>query len=132
MLVVERLRRCLETANWGALADVYAPDALLDANVPEWRFQRKGLDDIVAQYRDWYPQPVRITEWSETATDFGAVLEQAEQAADADTGDEAYSRSVHLFHVAGDRITRHVLYCTGTWDRATVERHALEAPVYEP
>jgi hypothetical protein len=60
---------------------------------------------------------------------FGAVLEQADQAGDGHA--QTYSRSLHLLHVDGDRIVRHVLYCTGQWDRPTVERQALEAPVYE-
>lgn len=128
-MVIEELRRCLETGDWGRLAEVYAPDALLDANVPQWRFQRKGLDEIAAQYRDWYPAPVRIAEWRSTSTGFGAVVEQAEWTVEG--GDETYSRSIHLLYLDGGRIVRHVLYCTGQWDRAVVERHALEAPLFE-
>lgn len=128
-MVIEQLRRCLEKGDWEGLARVYAVDALLDANVPLWRFQRKGLDEITAQYRDWYPDRLRIVDWTVTPTGFGAVLEQADQAGDGD--EQTYSRSLHLLHVEGDRIVRHLLYCTGQWDRPTVERQALEAPVYE-
>ena len=123
---VEQLRRCLETRDWDRLADVYAPGAVLDANVPQWRFQRRGLEAIVAQYRDWYPDPVRLVEWTPTPTTFGAVVEQAEWT--VEDGEERYSRSVHVLHVDDARILHHVLYCTGQWDRATVERHSLEAP----
>ncbi len=63
---IEQLRRCLETGEWDRLANVYAPDALLDANVPQWRFKRKGIEAIVAQYRDWYPEPVQLVEWMPT------------------------------------------------------------------
>lgn len=128
-MAIEELRRCLENGDWERLADVYSPDALIDANVPQWRFQRKGLDDIVAQYRDWYPAPPRIVEWTPVPTGFGAVVEQADWTAEGD--DDVYSRSLHLLHVDNGRIVRHVLYCTGQWDRATVERQALEAPVYD-
>ena len=128
-MVIEQLRHCLEMGAWDDLAQVYAVDALLDANVPLWRFQRKGLEEITAQYRDWYPHPLRILDWTVTPTRFGAVLEQADQAGEGD--EQTYSRSLHLLHVEGDRIVRHVLYCTGQWDRPTVERQALEAPVHE-
>ncbi len=128
-MAVEELRRCLESGDWDQLADVYAPDAMLDANVPQWRFQRKGVDEIVAQHRDWYPGPVRLVDWVPTATEFGAVVEQADWVGDG--ADEVYSRSVHVLHVEGDRIVRHVMYCTGRWDRATFERQALEAPMYQ-
>ncbi len=123
---IEQLRRCLETGDWDRLADVYAPGAVLDANVPLWRFQRKGLEAIVAQYRNWYPEPVRLVEWTPSPTAFGAVVEQAEWA--VEDGEETYSRSVHLLHIDGGRILHHVLYCTGRWDEATVERQSLEAP----
>lgn len=42
---IEQLRRCLETGDWVRLADVYPPAALLDANVPLWRFQRESRAD---------------------------------------------------------------------------------------
>ncbi len=126
---IERLRRCLEAGDWDRLAEVYAPDALLDANVPQWRFQRRGFEEIVAQYRDWYPEPVRLVEWTPTPTEFGAVVEQAEWTVVG--GEETYTRSVHLLQVGGRRIVRHVLYCTGRWNKPTVERHRQEAPLYE-
>lgn len=126
---VERLRRCLESGDWERLADVYAPDALVDVNVPQWRFQRKGIDEITAQYREWYPGAVRLVEWKPTPTGFGAVVEQADWVREGT--DEIFSRSVHLLHVDDDRIVRHVMYCTGQWDRATVDRQALEAPMYQ-
>lgn len=128
-MAVEELRQCFETGDWDQLAGVYAADAMLDANVPRWRFQRKGVDEIVAQYRDWYPGRVRLVEWVATLTDFGAVVEQADWIGEGDG--EVYSRSVHLLHVEGDRIVRHVMYCTGQWDRATFERQGLEAPMYQ-
>ena len=129
-MVIEQLRRCLETADWTRLADVYGPDALLDANVPQWRFQRKGLEEIVDQYRTWYPARVRLVEWRPVTTAFGAVVEQAEWSGDGD--EETYARSVHVLRVEGGLVVHHVLYCTGQWDRVDVERHALEAPMYEP
>ena len=128
-MAIEALRRCLETADWERLGEVYAEDALFDCNVPEWRFQRKGLGEIAVQYRDWYPEPPRRLEWKETPTDFGAVVEQADWTSEG--GEEQYSRSLHLLHVDGGRIVRHVLYCTGWWDQATVQRQAREAPSYE-
>ncbi len=129
-MVIEQLRRCLETADWDALADVYAPDALLDANVPQWRFQRKGLEEIVDQYRTWYPARVRLVEWKPVPTAFGAVVQQADWSEHGD--EELYARSLHVFRVDGGLVGHHLLYCTGQWHRRDVERHALEAPIYEP
>lgn len=129
-MAIEQLRRCLESADWSGLVDVYAPDALLDANVPQWRFQRKGLEEIIDQYRAWYPARLRLVEWKPVTTDFGAVVEQAEWAGDGDG--ETYARSLHVLRVDGGFVVHHVLYCTGHWDRVGVERQALEAPMYAP
>lgn len=129
-MAIERLRRCLDTADWDGLAEVYAPDALLDANVPQWRFQRKGLEEIVEQYRAWYPSHVRLVEWKPVTTAFGAVVEQAEWSGGSEE-EETYARSLHVLRMSGGLVVHHVLYCTGQWDRTDVERQAIEAPIYE-
>lgn len=127
-MVIERFKKLLESGDFDELDEVYAPNALLDANVPAWRFQRLGLDEIVAQYKEWYlPTPVRITGWKEKRTTWGAVIEVESSAGEGE--DEKYVREIHIFLTADDRITEHISYCTGPWDRETVARQRAEAPM---
>ena len=130
-MLVEALREILASGDWRRLSEVYAPDALLDANVPLWRFQRKGLDEIVAQYEEWYPVPPRVLEWNVTAG-AGQEFVVEEAALEGDGPGETYARSAHVLRVVDGLITRHTMYCTGPWDRETVARHAVEAPMFQP
>jgi hypothetical protein len=123
----ERLRQCLESGEIGRLAELYAPDALLDANLPLWRVQRQGPAAIVKQFEEWYPKPPRIVEWRERPTAWGAVVECAELHEEG--AGELYVRTVCLLVMEGDRIGEHIVYCTGAWDAAARERHEREAPM---
>ena len=122
-----RLRRSLESGEVDRLAQLYAPDALLDANLPSWRVQRQGTGAIVKQFEEWYPEPPRYVEWRERPAPWGAVVECAELHGDG--ADETYFRSVCLLLMDGERIGEHIVYCTGAWDPATRKRHAREAPM---
>ncbi len=127
-MILERLRKCMESADWQALSELYAEGAMIDSNVPLWRFQISGRDTIAKQYRDWYGEkPIAITGWRERPAEWGAVVEIAEQA-DTDEGLMS-SRAMHAFTIEDGLITSHVMYCTGPWDQATVARHKAEAPM---
>ena len=128
----DRLRKVMETLDPAAIEDLYAPDAVIDANVPSWRFQVKGLTDIVAQYGKWFPHGgVKVLSIREWPGPFGSVIETEQTEPDGKGGD-VYSRQLHVLAVDADKVTKQVLYCTGTWDAETRERQAREAPMYEP
>lgn len=128
-MLIDRFRKLLETWDAELVDEVYAPDALIDANVPSWRFQRQGLDQIRDQYASWSPrQPYRLVEWK--ATDIGgAVIVEVAMHEHEGTPEQVYTREVHILKIDGDRITEHTLYCTGPWDRETVARQRAEAPM---
>jgi len=131
-MLADRFRKLLETGDRAAVEDFYSSDALLDTNVPTWRFQRKGIDEIAAQYAEWSafgaPEVLGLREWQAS---FGAVIE-FDQREPAEDGGEAYARQLHMFFTEGDKVVRHVMYCTGPWDPETEARQKAEAPMYEP
>jgi hypothetical protein len=45
--------------------------------------------------------------------------------------EERMAREVHVLR-GTDAIAEHVLYCTGIWDAATIERQIAEAPMVRP
>lgn len=132
-MLADRLRKIFETADRAAIEDLYAPDALLDANVPTWRFQRKGIEEIVAQYDQWLADGTfRMLGSREWGAPWGAVIEN-EQREPGEDGAEVYSRQIHLLLLTdGDKVARHIMYCTGQWDADTEARQKAEAPMYEP
>jgi hypothetical protein len=128
----DKLRKVFETGDRAAIEELYASDALLDANVPAWRFQRKGIDEIAGQHAEWLAEGVfRVLGTRELEASWGSVIEN-DQREPGEGGVDVYSRQVHVLLTDGDKVTRHILYCTGPWDAATEARQKVEAPMYEP
>jgi hypothetical protein len=71
---------------------------------------------------------VALREWP---APFGSVIEIAQREPDG-KGGELYSRQLHVMFAEEDKVERHVLYCTGTWDAVTEAKQKAEAPIYEP
>jgi hypothetical protein len=130
-MFADRFRKLLETADRSALEDLYAADALLDVNVPTWRFQRKGIEGIAAQYAEWTAEGAfHVGVLQEFVAPWGSVIENDQR--ERMDGAEVYSRQIHLLIAEGDKVARHVMYCTGLWDAETEARQKVEAPMVEP
>lgn len=128
----ERFRKLWEAGDTEGLADLYAPDAVLDMNLPQWRFQLQGPKAITAQLKGYFDRgPIRVESWKERTGDFGTVVEEASWW--EVEPEELYYRQVHIFGIDADgRISQHVVYCPGEWDKATVEKQKAEAPMIRP
>jgi ketosteroid isomerase-like protein len=127
--VVDRLTAAIRDADWQAIAATYAPDVLLDMNLPTWRFQLQGRD-AVAQY--FVEQTSGLTDLHTTqhhviVTDDGVVVEE-EMRFDGDDGEYLW-RAVDIFRIDGDTVTEHIQYCTGCWPPDQVARQSDEAPM---
>jgi ketosteroid isomerase-like protein len=124
-----RIVAALRAADYPGLAGLYTPDAVLDMNLPTWRFQYQGADTIVGYFRNQTSGLTNLhcTESDAVATDDTVVVE-SECRFDGDGGEYLW-RCVDLFAIAGGRITRHTQYCTGCWTPADIARQAAEAPM---
>jgi hypothetical protein len=126
-MVIDRYRKCLESADYPGLGDVYSPDALRRQRAVS-AAATPGCRRDQPSVRRWYEAgPPRFTTWQERPTDWGAVIEVEAVVGAGD--DETRFREAHLLFCARDRIIEHIFYRTGPWDRATVGRHAAEAPM---
>lgn len=130
-MVVDRFRKLVETWDATLVDDLYTEDAFVDANVPSWRFQRQGVEEIREQYESWSPEGHRLVEWRPRSFPGGAIVETAVLEHEG-TEEELYTREVHILSIADDRISEHTLYCTGPWDLETVDRQRAEAPMIRP
>ena len=126
----DKLRAAFVERSAQAVQDLYAQDALIDANVPTWRFQRKGHEEILRQLVEWSEEPMDILSVTEWETPWGSVVETEDRT--KLHGEWGYSRMLHLLFAEDGKVTRHVVYCTGPWDDDTIARQKLEAPMYEP
>jgi hypothetical protein len=130
-MFAEKLRAVLVNADAVSVSAMYAPDALLDANVPVWRFQRKGHDEIAEQYAEWTAEgPWQVVGMREWPAPWGTLVEVEQRF--VEEGVPVYTRNLHALFVENGKVTRHIMYCSGPWDEALEARQKLEAPMYEP
>lgn len=130
-MVIEKFRKLWESNDAGGLAELYSEDALLDMNMPGWRFQLQGPEAISRQVAGYFERgPVKVLDWRARTSDWGAVVEESTNWEVEPEG--LFYRQVHIFLTEGDHITEHIIYCAGEWDKATVERQKAEAPMIRP
>lgn len=127
--VVDKLISAMRDADWEAIAETYAPDVLLDMNLPTWRFQLQGRE-AVAQYLVEQTKGLsnlHTTQHRAFRTD-GAVIIEEEMRFDGDDGEYLW-RAIDIFHIDGNTVTEHGQYCTGCWTPDQIARQSDEAPM---
>ncbi len=131
-LLPERYRTAVEARDVDRLAALYHPEVLLDAHVPNWRFQLQGPAAVAAATGTGLPGPGRFASFAVERTASADLLVQFEWRQDADHGGQV-SREVHIFRLddAG-RIVEQVVFCAGVWDRELQARMAEESPLVRP
>lgn len=131
-MLIDDFRRLQETLDPSLVPLVYASDALFDVNVPEWRFQRKGPDEIADQYRSWGSELSNLSLSTYRAEEIpGGFIVELEERYQSE-GDDCLSRQLHIVKVADGKVAEQVMYCTGVWGSETIKRQAAEAPMVRP
>lgn len=127
--VTDRLVDAMRAADWQAITDTYAPDVLLDINLPTWRFQLQGRDAAAQQLREQTEglANLRTVGHEIHHTDSGVIIEE-EMRFDGDDGEYLW-RAIDVFRIDGDLVTEHRQYCTGCWTPDDIARQAQEAPM---
>jgi hypothetical protein len=125
----DRVEQAVKNLDFDSVRDLYDADVILDVHVPNWRFQLQGPDALLGWYNDTVAHmPNPKTVWTRaTPTEDGAIVEWELRIAAPDG--EHLCREIDIFHTDGDRITEHVIWCTGMWDPATIARQKAEAPM---
>ncbi len=130
--VAERYRAAVEAGDVDALAELYHPDALLDAHVPNWRFQVQGRHEVAQATGTGLPGPGRFASFHVESAGSGDLLVRFEWHQAKDEGGYV-SRELHVLRLddAG-RITEQILFCAGVWDPQLQAQMAAEAPLLRP
>lgn len=121
--ITDRIVRLYVDGDASALDGLYDADAVIDVNVPRWRYQLRGVEEISAAVRDdELGVADRHVPWSRSGTtDEGVYLEMEVRFVQG--GEPAMWRIVHLFRLDDDRIAEHTCYCSGIWTAADVRRY---------
>lgn len=127
--IAARYRTAVEAGDAASLAALYQSDALLDAHVPNWRFQVRGVAEV-AQQLCVLPRPGAFATFDAEATASGLLVQFAWRQRPADGG--ALVRQLHALRLHDGRIAEQRIFCAGVWGPGLQERMAAEAPLILP
>jgi len=93
--------------------DVYAEDAVLDATVPNWRFQAVGPQAIKAEYAKWFSDPATFAALERIPVPDGElVIYEHEWVQD---GVRHRGLHAHYLVVRDGKIASDTVWCGGKW-----------------
>lgn len=125
---IERYVDGFAAADADAIVSCYAPETLVDVNVPTWRFQVSGHQELRALLQAEEFQPgYRLARWRATPTADGALVEL--EGRFGDSSEPHMAREMHHLVRGPEGITEHVLFCTGVWPPETIAAQAAQAPM---
>ena len=100
----------------GIPSDVWTDDAVLDATVPDWRFERTGAAEVAAALSGWYDAPTTIDALLRRPLPGGEAVEL--ELTWVQDGVPYTGHQLHLLSVDGDRLSRDTVFCGGRWSAA--------------
>jgi hypothetical protein len=110
-------------AGSGIPVHLYAPEATLDATVPNWRFTRRGPEAICSEYGRWFGVPSSFEELTRSPLPDGEVVTYL--LTWIELGVPHAAHHCHILKVDGDdRIASDVVFCGGRWPAALLAEMA--------
>ncbi len=100
----------------GITTSAWTDDAVLDATVPHWRFERAGATEVAAELSCWYAAPTTIESAVRREVHGGEVVEL--DLSWVEDGVPHAAHQVHLIAHDGDRISADTIICGGRWPAA--------------
>jgi hypothetical protein len=124
---IAQLTAAIESATIPSV-DVFAPDAVLDATVPNWRFTVRGASRIEQTLSGWFADPGRFETLTRVPIEGGELVRFV--LTWEEHGEPHMCHQAHVIEVERGRIVRDTVYCGGRWDSALMAEMA-EAEVRE-
>jgi hypothetical protein len=121
---VDRLLDLIAAGRGGDAAGLYAPEAVLDATVPGWRFQKHGGAAIAGVWAGWFDAPGELQELERVATPDGEVVSYLQTAVDEGAPFAAHHCHVLALDPASGLVRRHLVWCGGRWSADLIEEMA--------
>ena len=103
-------------------ADLFTSDVVLDATVPNWRFQAHGADAVVEELAEWYADEGTFESVQRYALEGGELVEFT--LAWQEDGVGHLCHQLHLLEIRDGAIARDVAFCGGRWPQPLQEEMA--------
>jgi hypothetical protein len=113
MTTIDRFLTAVTSASIPSAADVWAPDCVVDATVPNWRMSLRGADAIRAEFAKWYADPASYEQLDRTPIPGGAIVRFL--LTWTEHGIPHAAHQVHVLQVRDDRIVAQQVWCGGRW-----------------
>jgi hypothetical protein len=110
-------------AGKGIPTDLFTPDAVLDATLPNWRLTARGEDAVARQYSGWFKDEAVFEELERLSADGSEVVTYL--LAWVEGGVPHAAHHCHVLRLAADgRIAGDHFFCGGRWDAALLAEMA--------
>lgn len=130
--LVDAVRRAYVERSFAPLRPHYHEEVVADANVPAWRFQLRGRDDLerLLDQEEFGFDEQRLHALRGFPMVDGCVVEVAVRFRHGT--ETRLWRDLHVLRCRDGLVVEHLAYCTGHWDAATIARHGAEAHLVRP
>jgi len=102
--------------------EAMAPDVLLDATVPNWRFSVQGDAAVRDELSRWYADVGSFEELKRTPLPAGELIEFTLRWEEGGVPHAVHQ--AHIVEVSDNRITRDQVWCGGRWSAALMAEMA--------
>jgi ketosteroid isomerase-like protein len=121
------VERCLAAIEDATIADcdVFSPDVMLDATVPNWRFSVRGDAAVRAELARWYADEGSFEELKRTPLPTGELVEFTLRWMESGVPHAAHQ--AHVVEVTDGHITKHQVWCGGRWSATQLAEMAEAA-----
>jgi hypothetical protein len=123
---IDRFLVAIETATIPA-CDAWAAGAVVDATVPNWRFEMRGSEAIRAEYARWFSSPSTFEQLRREPLGDGELVEYV--VTWDESGVPHAAHHVHIVRIAGDEIVSDTVMCGGRWSAALLAEMEAAARV---
>ena len=93
--------------------DGLAPDVILDATVPNWRFRVEGRDAVRAELARWYADPGSFEDLTRTSLPSGELVQFTLRWVEGGVPHAVHQ--IHIVEVVDGRIVGDTVWCGGRW-----------------
>ena len=112
---VDHLLDVISHGRGGEAQSLYAPDAVLDATVPDWRFQKRGREAITAVWSNWFAEPGRFQDLDRLPVTGGEVVRYVLEGEENGTPFVVHHCHIVTLDEDASVITGHRVWCGGRW-----------------
>lgn len=107
----------------------WAPDVVLDATVPGWRFRMNGPEEIRAEYSGWFADPGHFEELRRIPFPGGELVQYL--LSWVEEGVPHQAQHMHVLEVSDGLIQVDTVLCGGRWPAGLVDEMQAEQEAHD-